>query len=255
MKQNILENDNLVIIGKIDGTDDWINSIETSQLPLSVFFQVSGFKEKGVTKTVWNVDRETPILTVTNKSSTTPQSIIVSHTYSTNSYDTLVVQVSVYAPDAIHVSRPFSIEFLKAKGKIKKNYIDPSLFREEIVAYYATDELPDSLAVSLNQIATRLAFAPNFINYTYREDMIGDAIIKMFKALREKKFNPKKGNAFSYFTKIAFHAFCNRIKKEKKCKDTLNNYQEETYNNLIDSGYIPHPKHSEQSSEGSNEDS
>jgi DNA-directed RNA polymerase specialized sigma24 family protein len=68
--------------------------------------------------------------------------------------------------------------------------------------------------------------------------MVGDALIKMVKALREQKFNPDRGNPFSYFTKIAFHAFCNRIKKEKKNKDTLIEYQNSTCDTLIEAGYL-----------------
>jgi DNA-directed RNA polymerase specialized sigma24 family protein len=86
-------------------------------------------------------------------------------------------------------------------------------------------------------IATRLAFAPNFINYTYREDMIGDAIVKMVKALREEKFEPTKGSPFSYFTKIAYHAFVNRIKKEKKASEVLAAYQEKIYEDAYASGH------------------
>jgi len=88
-------------------------------------------------------------------------------------------------------------------------------------------------------ISNRLGFAPNFINYTYKEEMIGDAIVKMLYALKNKKFNPDKGNAFPYFTTIAYNAFCNRIKKEKKEREVILNYQEEVYNTLMDEGHIP----------------
>lgn len=77
---------------------------------------------------------------------------------------------------------------------------------------------------------------------TYREEMVGDAVIRMIEALTSQKFNPHKGNPFSYFTKIAFHAFCNRIKKEKKVRETLANYQNKIYNEMIDNRVIPYKK-------------
>ena len=40
------------------------------------------------------------------------------------------------------------------------------------------------LADSLNKIATGLSYAPNFINYSYKDEMVGDAILKMFSALK-----------------------------------------------------------------------
>lgn len=63
---------------------------------------------------------------------------------------------------------------------------------------------------------------------TYREDMVGDALIRMFKALMSKKYDREKGtNPFSYFTRIAFNAFRNRIKKEKHINETHIKYQAE----------------------------
>ena len=55
----------------------------------------------------------------------------------------------------------------------------------------------------------------------------------MFSALQSKKFDLTTGNnPFSYFTTIAFHAFINRIKKEKKQRQVINDYQEMVYEEL-----------------------
>ena len=60
--------------------------------------------------------------------------------------------------------------------------------------------------------------------------MIGDALVKMYTALKNKKFNVESDyNPFSYFTTIAFHAFINRIKKEKKHHNTITEYKEMVY--------------------------
>ena len=123
------------------------------------------------------------------------------------------------------------------KTATKKHYVNPKDFYEQIKEYYKTDIIPDVLAESINKIATGLSYAPNFINYSYKDDMIGDAILKMFSALRNKKFNVDAGNnPFSYFTTIAFHAFINRIKKEKKHRETLTSYQEAVYSDMITEG-------------------
>ena len=113
--------------------------------------------------------------------------------------------------------------------------------------------MPDALAMSVYQIANRLAFAPNFLNYSYREEMVGDALIKMYEALNSHKFKSEKGNPFSYFTKIAFHAFCNRIKKEKRIRQALTLYQEEVYDTLIGEGILP-ATHGHCSHEGDSND-
>ena len=103
------------------------------------------------------------------------------------------------------------------------------------MTYYdsGTDEIGNKLGESIFKIATGLSYAPNFINYSYKDDMIGDAIVKMFSALQSKKFNLDTGNnPFSYFTTIAFHAFINRIKKEKKQRQVVSDYQEMVYEEL-----------------------
>ena len=74
--------------------------------------------------------------------------------------------------------------------------------------------------------------------------MIGDAILKMFSALKNQKFNCEShNNPFSYFTTVAFHAFINRIKKEKKHRDTITKYQETVYDEKIgDTGITIKPQ-------------
>ena len=109
-----------------------------------------------------------------------------------------------------------------------KFYVDPKHFDDEIVKYYDSGIMSNDLAEMVSKISHKLSYAPNFINYTYREEMVGDGVIRMMKALMAKKYNRDKGtNPFSYFTRIAFNAFRNRIKKEKHMADTHEKYQNE----------------------------
>lgn len=122
----------------------------------------------------------------------------------------------------------------------KKFYVDPKEFDTEIMDYYDTGVMSNNLAEMVSKISHKLSFASNFINYSYREEMAGDGIIRMMKALIAKKYNKDKGtNPFSYFTRIAFNAFRNRIKKEKHIHETHEKYKEElellssNYNNIV----------------------
>ena len=122
----------------------------------------------------------------------------------------------------------------KIKPKDKVHYVNSREFEDEIKSYYNTDKMTDKLCDSLNKIANGLSYAPNFLNYSYKEEMVGDAIVKMFSALKNKKFKIDCGfSPFSYFTTIAFHAFINRIKKEKKHHEALNEYREKVYTELM----------------------
>ena len=65
------------------------------------------------------------------------------------------------------------------------------------------------------KIASHLSYRPNFINYTYREEMISDGIENCLQYI--DKFNPEKStNPFAYFTQIIYYAFVRRIQKQKK---------------------------------------
>jgi hypothetical protein len=130
---------------------------------------------------------------------------------------------SIPTPDAAEVPK-------KIRPRDKVHYVNSREFEEEIRVYYNTGKISEKLGESLTKIANGLSYAPNFINYSYKDDMIGDAIVKMFSALHNKKFRLDSGfSPFSYFTTIAFHAFINRIKKEKKHHQAITEYKEKVY--------------------------
>jgi DNA-directed RNA polymerase specialized sigma24 family protein len=122
----------------------------------------------------------------------------------------------------------------KSKKPNKKTYyVNPKEFLQNLKDYYVTDDLIDELAISVYKIAVGLSYSPNFINYSYKDEMIGDAVVKMVAAVKNKKFRiDSPSNPFSYFTTIAYHAFINRIKKEKKYRETILDYQEQVYGNM-----------------------
>jgi hypothetical protein len=133
----------------------------------------------------------------------------------------------------------------KPKVPKEKFYVDPKKFDDEIVQYYTSGNISNELAEMVSKIANKLSFSSNFAGYTYREEMVGDGIVRMFKALMSKKYDREKGtNPFSYFTRIAFNAFRNRIKKEKTIHEAQQRYQQEyilmseNYSNLFKNNQI-----------------
>lgn len=95
---------------------------------------------------------------------------------------------------------------LMAKG-IKKRDL-PKFARPQTSDY-------DFIGECLWKIATHLAFKPNFTKYTFKEEMIGDAIENAVTYL--ENFDPEKtSNPFAYFTQIMTYAFLRRIAKEEK---------------------------------------
>ena len=104
----------------------------------------------------------------------------------------------------------------------KPHYVDNKKFLEAMIAWKSTcekadDKLPvtDYIGECFLKIATHLSYRPNFINYTYREDMIADGIENCLQYV--SNFNAEKSkNPFAYFTQIIYYAFLRRIAKEKK---------------------------------------
>ena len=131
----------------------------------------------------------------------------------------------------------------RTKEELKDVYIDPVEMETLIVEYYASNVISEKLAGMVQMIAVRLGLARNFYSYSFKTEMQGDAIVKMMTALRRRRFKCNVGyNPFSYFTKVAYHAFQNCIKKSKKDFDTLKRYQAEMYENHICSGQLPSKK-------------
>jgi len=137
-----------------------------------------------------------------------------------------------------HHSEGDDIRKIAAKAKKEKiHYVSATEFEAAIRVFYSSGKLTTYLGESISKIANGLSYAPNFLNYSYRDEMVGDAIVKMMTALKHKKFTLDSGySPFSYFTTIAFHAFINRIKKEKKHHETLQEYKEKMYTDKMIEG-------------------
>ena len=108
----------------------------------------------------------------------------------------------------------------------KEHYVNNKEFLEAMKAYKKLvnkakrekKEKPpvtDYIGKCFLKIANHLSYRPNFINYTFRDDMISDGIENCLQYL--DNFNPaKSNNPFAYFTQIIYYAFVRRIQKEKK---------------------------------------
>jgi|TARA_B110000858_G_C17805181_1_gene477563 hypothetical protein len=116
---------------------------------------------------------------------------------------------------------------MAARAKVKpEHYVDNKKLFVEMCAYLelvkeaaeADDKrprIPEYIGECLLKISSRLSTKPNFINYTYRDEMISDGIENCVNYIGN--FNPEKSqNPFAYFTQIIYYAFLRRIQREKK---------------------------------------
>ena len=110
--------------------------------------------------------------------------------------------------------------------KKAEHYVNNKEFTQAVAEYNEAvklakekDKTPPQMSNYIGEciykIATRLSTRPNFINYTYRDEMICDAIENCIQYINN--FNREKSNnAFAYVTQICYYAFLRRIQKEKK---------------------------------------
>jgi hypothetical protein len=73
--------------------------------------------------------------------------------------------------------------------------------------------VPEYIGECILKITENIAKRPNFSGYTFKEDMIGDAIENCLLYLHNFDQESSK-NAFGYFSKIVWYAFLRRIEKE-----------------------------------------
>lgn len=119
------------------------------------------------------------------------------------------------------------------------HYVNNADFSQAVVEYVGTvnearknnTEIPkvtDYIAHCFLRIAEGLSHKANFIRYTYREEMVMDAVENCLKAISnydiEAATRTGKPNAFAYFTQITWYAFLRRIAKEKKQQDVKMKY-------------------------------
>ena len=111
------------------------------------------------------------------------------------------------------------------------HYVNNKEFSQAVVDYCKTIDdaksnktilpiVPDYIATCFLRISEGLSHKSNFIRYTYREEMVMDAVENCLRAIEnyniEAATRTGLPNAFAYFTQISWYAFLRRIAKEKK---------------------------------------
>lgn len=108
----------------------------------------------------------------------------------------------------------------------KNNYVDNVKFQAALVERKAAvdtalakgEEKPritEYLGKTISDICTHFSYKPNYINYSFREEMISDAIENCLRVI--DNFDTEKySNPFAYFTQVTFYAFLRRIEEEKE---------------------------------------
>ena len=131
----------------------------------------------------------------------------------------------------------------KLKPKEKPHYVNNAQFSQAVVDYVQSKNdavaagkpapiVTNYIANCFLKICEGLSHKANFVRYTYREEMVMDAVENCLKAIENYnlEFVTRTGNpnAFAYFTQISWYAFLRRIEKEKKQQDIKIRYLTES---------------------------
>ena len=115
---------------------------------------------------------------------------------------------------------------MKTMTKKTNHYINNADFLKALIDYKESCEIaqkqkkfdppiPNYIGECFLKIADHLSRKPNFVSYSFRDEMISDGIENCLMYF--KNFDPiKSKNPFAYFTQIIYYAFLRRIMKEKK---------------------------------------
>lgn len=129
----------------------------------------------------------------------------------------------------------------KSTKRATEHYVNNKEFSQAVVDYVnivkdaeknntVVPRIPEYIGKCFLKIAEGLSHKPNFVRYTYREEMVMDAVENCIKAIMnynvEVATRTGSPNAFAYFTQICYYAFIRRIIKEKKQQDIKFRYIE-----------------------------
>ena len=103
----------------------------------------------------------------------------------------------------------------ETKTEEKVHYVRNKDLIPEIEKFGETGKISDELGGMILLIAKNLSNKGNFINYTWKEDMIQEAAYTCCKYLGNFDLE-KSRNPFAYITTICNHAFVNYINKQKR---------------------------------------
>jgi len=112
--------------------------------------------------------------------------------------------------------------------KASKNYVKNEDLMPHIFYYRETGKVTEEFGEMLLKIAENYANKGNFHGYTWKQDMVMEAVYTCIRYMHN--FDPikkAKPNPFAYFTSIIRNAFLNYIAKQKKhskIKDHCYNY-------------------------------
>lgn len=121
----------------------------------------------------------------------------------------------------------------------KGHYVTNGVLLPAVLEAKEMNVVTDKLIRMINMIAERYSRKHNFVNYSFREDMVSAAVMNLCN--NALKFNPEKSsNPFSFYTTAIHNSFLQYISEEKKHRNIRDQL-------LLDAGSNPSFNYQEKS--------
>jgi hypothetical protein len=130
---------------------------------------------------------------------------------------------------------------IKKEKKVSEHYVNNRMFSSAVSDFVLLSkkhkregleppQIPEYIGECFMKICEGLSHKPNFSGYSYRDEMVMDAVENCVKAVAkfdiDRTTRTGLPNAFAYFTQISYFAFLRRIAKEKRQWDIKLRYIE-----------------------------
>ena len=113
-------------------------------------------------------------------------------------------------------------------------YIDSKEMMEELIHYNDTGEITEVLGAMFLKLARRYTSKPNFVGYSFRDEMISESVYRMISQIDKFDVDHPSKNPFAYFTQICFHQCLTMINKEKRQTEIKDNIRAKLWDEVCE---------------------
>jgi len=116
----------------------------------------------------------------------------------------------------------------------RTTYLNKGEMMRELIDYNESGVISNTLGAMFMKIAERYTSRRNLSGYSYREDMIGEAVTRMVSQIDKFDINHPAANPFAYFTQVAHNQILALLNREKRQRDIKSNLRDKMWSELCE---------------------
>jgi hypothetical protein len=123
----------------------------------------------------------------------------------------------------------------KRRKRTKKGtelYIDKNEMMDELIFYNESGIISEKLGAMFLKLAIRYTSKPNLSGYSYREEFIGNGVLRMVSQIDKFDINHPSKNPFAYFTQVIHNETMGILNRERRQRDIKDNLREKIWDEI-----------------------